>query len=107
MKNIDDSMGVKPTRPDLNPTSPQSGRIAGANPGTVEQAGRAAPASTDTVTFTSRVSEMLKLEERLGSLPEVDDARVQEIRASIAEGRYAVDTRKIVDTLLKIERDLG
>lgn len=107
MKNIDDSMSVKPTRPDLNPTSPPAGRVTGSGPGAPAKSGSAVTPGADTVTFTSKVSEMQKLEERLGSLPDVDDARIQEIRASIAEGRYQIDTRKIVDTLLKLEKDLG
>ena len=101
-------MSVKPTRPELNPPSTASTRTTG--PSSVAGASKPSAAdsvSKDTVTFTSNVDAMLKLEEKLASIPDVDNARVESIRASIAEGSYRIDTGKIVDNLLNIEKDLN
>tara|TARA_R110002073_G_scaffold82892_5_gene197788 strand:- start:4805 stop:4957 length:153 start_codon:yes stop_codon:yes gene_type:complete len=50
---------------------------------------------------------MQKLEEKLASIPDIDDSRVANIKASIAEGSYRIDTDKIVNSLLSLEKDLS
>ena len=108
MKNVDDSMSIKPTRPDMNPPSAASSRAAGAVPAAgPSKTSETAPVNKDTVTFTSNVEAMLKLEETLAKVPDVDNARVATIKASIAEGSYRIDTGKIVSGLLNIEKDLN
>jgi len=62
--------------------------------------------SSDTVTFTTTASEMLKLQESLANIPDIDNSRVDTIKASIAEGTYQINPEKIVDSLLSIEKDL-
>ena len=108
MKNVDDPMSVKPTRPELNPPSTASTRASGPSsaagspkPSTAESVSR------DTVTFTSNVDAMQKLEEKLASIPDIDDSHVANIKASIAEGSYRIDTDKIVNSLLSLEKDLS
>lgn len=108
MKNVDDPMSIKPTRPEMNPPSSASSRVAGASPAAgPSKTSETAAVSKDTVTFTSNVDAMLKLEETLASIPAVDNTRVAAIRASIAEGSYRIDTDKIVSSLLSIEKDLS
>ena len=104
MKNVDDPMSVKPTRPELNPPSTASTRASGPSsaagspkPSTAESVSR------DTVTFTSNVDAMQKL----ASIPDIDDSHVANIKASIAEGSYRIDTDKIVNSLLSLEKDLS
>ncbi len=107
MDNVDNTMNVKPPRADLNPGSAQSNRVAGATPGAGSSpVQKTAGVSGDTVTFTSTAAEMLKLEESLAKLPDIDNARVVSIKASIDQGTYRIDPEKIVDGLLKIEQDL-
>ena len=106
MNNVDNRMNVKIPVADPNLGSQQSGRAPGvassgqtptqANPGV----------GGDTVTFTSTAAEMLKLEESLSSIPDVDNARVASIKAAIDEGSYRIDPEKIVDSLLGLEKDL-
>jgi len=107
MKNVDNPMGVKPTRPETNPASQSANRVektpaagSDAKPG-ADSVGR------DTVSFSSNVEKLHRLEQQLSSVPHVDDARVETIRAAIAEGSYRIETQKLVDNLLNMERDLG
>jgi negative regulator of flagellin synthesis FlgM len=65
----------------------------------------ATPVGSDTVTFTSTAAGMLKLEESLAKIPDIDSARVSSIQASIAQGVYQIDPEKIVANLLKLEKD--
>ena len=107
MDNVDKTMNVKPPRGDLNPGSAQSNRVAGTTTGAGSTpVQKAAGVSGDTVTFTSTAAEMLKLEDILSKIPDIDSARVASIKASIDQGTYRIDPEKIVDSLLKIEKEL-
>lgn len=107
MKNVDNTMNIRPPKADVG-QSPQTttSRVAstGNNVASAPKAG--ATAGSDTVTLTSSVDQMLKLEESLARIPEVDSARVNSIKAAIADGSYQMDPQKIVDNLLKIEKEL-
>ncbi|MFT4614823.1 MAG: negative regulator of flagellin synthesis FlgM [Bacteroidia bacterium] len=109
MKSTDNTMSIKTPRADVNPGSHPSSPVSGASAaGTAATTGSKAPAvSGDTVTFTNTVAEMLKLEESLANIPDVDSARVAAIQTSIADGTYEIDAEKIVENLLKIEQDLS
>ena len=50
---------------------------------------------------------MGSLEQAVGSLPVVNEARVAEIRASLDEGRYQVHAERIADKLLRTEQELA
>lgn len=100
-------MNVKPPRTDLNPASQQSNRVSGATGTGAGPVQKSAGAGGDTVTFTTTASELLKLEESLSRLPDVDNVRVASIKAAIDEGSYRIDAGKIVDSLLKIEKEIG
>ena len=106
MDNVDNTMNVKPPRADLNQGSQSTKGVSG-TPGDSSKADKlaATPGGSDTVTFTSTAAEMLKLEESLANIPDIDSARVSSIQASIAEGTYRVDPEKIVANLLKLEKD--
>jgi len=109
MKNVDDSMStIKPTRPDMNQSSAPATKVSGASEsGLSKDPGASAVSSQDTVTLTNTAAEMLKLEERLASIPDIDDARVAAIKEQIENGNYEIDAEKIVDNLFRIEKELS
>lgn len=108
MKNVDNDMSIKPTRPDMNQSSAPASKVSGAaGAGLSKDPGASAVSSQDTVTLTNTAAEMLKLEERLASVPDIDDARVAAIKERIASGNYKIDPEKIVDSLFRIEKELG
>lgn len=107
MNPIENVMNIRVPRTDLNQGSQQTGQVSGAS--LVEnksEKSAGTSGSSDTVTFTTTASEMLKLEESLANIPDIDNSRVAAIKASIAEGKYEINPEKIVDSLLSIEKDL-
>ena len=107
MKETDNSVNIRPPRTDVTQGSQTSSTRSTSGTGGVSGSGNPAPVSGDTVTLTNSVDQMAKLEELLAQVPEVDSARVDEIKASIADGSYQVDPEKIVDKLLQIEKDFS
>lgn len=65
------------------------------------------PDSGDTVQLTSSAKLLERLEKTLGSLPEIDRARVEAVKTSIANGDYEIDADKIVDAILRAEQEFG
>ncbi len=68
---------------------------------------RAGAAGTgDRVELSAEARQLRSLSESAGASPEVDTAKVEQIRQQIAEGRYHVDPQKLADRLLQLERGL-
>jgi negative regulator of flagellin synthesis FlgM len=69
----------------------------------------AAPAATENegVSITDSARQLAALEQAIGALPDVDNARVAKVRASIADGSYQVAPERIADKLLRVENDLS
>lgn len=64
-------------------------------------------AGSESVSFTQTAADLLKLETQLREMPGIDQARVDSIRQAINDGSYQVDAEKIVDNLLKREREMA
>lgn len=77
--------------------------------GDAAQSGRQAPggAAGDTVELTSSAQLLERLEKSLAALPEIDNARVDEIRSAIERGDYEIDASAIADAMLRFDRSLG
>ena len=99
-------MSINVPRADLNQGSQRANPVSDKSRADSTQSQGNSDISGDTVTFTNTAAEMLKLEESLANLPDIDNSRVAAIKASIADGNYEVDPEKIVDSLLNIEKDL-
>ena len=59
----------------------------------------------DTVELTSSAKLLERLEKTLASLPEIDDARVEAVKAQIENGEYQIDSEKIVEALLRTDQE--
>jgi negative regulator of flagellin synthesis FlgM len=57
----------------------------------------------DKVSVTSEASRLKKIEEQLSSVPEVNSAKVSEIRKQIAEGTFKIDPQVIAAKLIAFE----
>jgi len=64
-------------------------------------------ALVDTVVLTGRSQLLERLEKTAASLPVIDRAKVDAVKADIAEGNYHVDVDNIADLLLRSEQELG
>lgn len=65
------------------------------------------PANADTVVLTERSQMLERLEKKAASLPAVDPARVEAVKADIAAGKYRIDVDNIAEILLRTDRDIG
>lgn len=66
------------------------------------------PVSTsDTVELTSSAKLLERLEKSLASLPDIDSARVAEVKNAIENGDYEIDADAIADAMIRFDRSLG
>jgi len=109
---------------EANRSSVVTTRIKGPEGGAVEGAGRsrtinraqsAAPASpatsassdgVESVHITGAAHQMLALQQQIAETPEMDAARVEQLRADISQNRYQINASRITDRLLQLEGDL-
>lgn len=61
----------------------------------------------DKVILTDTASLLQRLSERIDETPIVDQERVSEIRAAIAEGRYEIDSMKVAEKMTAFESTLA
>lgn len=73
---------------------------------TAGQPAAATPAGSS-VTLTDAAKRLAALERAVAAVPDVDMARVEELRNAIESGRYTVDAERIATRLLDIERELA
>lgn len=64
----------------------------------------AAAAGGDKVELSSLSSQLAEAEKLLANVPVVDEARVNEIKLAISEGRFKVDSEKVADGLVESVR---
>lgn len=62
---------------------------------------------TDSVSITSQAKELQSAQAKMSQLPEVDQAKVAEIKMAIAEGRYKVDPEKLAANIASFEAELS
>ena len=70
-------------------------------------ASRGKVSSNDTVELTSSAKLLQRLEKTLASVPEVNAAHVEEVKAAIHNGEYEIDADAIAEALIRFERSMG
>ncbi len=97
----------------LNNTDPRPNRT---DRGPAEAPGSAAsskggasarPQTPDQVTLTESAQRLLEASRSASDAGAVDQARVQAIRQSLADGSYVIDPERIAAGLLRMEQELG
>ena len=63
-------------------------------------------AATEGVRITDSARQLAALEQAIRALPDVDDAKIAEIRNAIESGTYEVSPERIADKLLRWEQEL-
>jgi negative regulator of flagellin synthesis FlgM len=81
---------------------------ADAAPGAAQDAPPAGDAkgSSDQVRLSPEARRLQSLQETAQTAPEVDTAKVEQVRREIAEGRYHVDPQKLASNMMALEREL-
>jgi negative regulator of flagellin synthesis FlgM len=91
---------------DSSPVQVSTGRTvkrAGNSDAAVQSSGNA---STSDTHITDSARKLAALEQSVRDLPAIDDARVQQVSARIADGSYKIDAGRVADKLLRSEQDL-
>jgi len=60
--------------------------------------------NADTVQLSDQAQEMARVQRSLAQLPEIDKAKVDEIRQQIESGSYSVDVEALADKILNDEQ---
>ena len=79
---------------------------AGNSDGADKSSGAGANAKADTH-ITDSARQLAAAEQSVRDLPAIDDARVQQVSAKIANGSYKIDAGRVADKLLRSEQDLA
>ena len=95
----------------INPLRPDSARSQGAsNEAKAEVKGQvdssqtaASSASTDNVSLSSTAKALTQIESDLKQLPEVNQAKVDAIKAKIDNGSYQIDSDNMAQKMLDLE----
>jgi negative regulator of flagellin synthesis FlgM len=91
---------------DSSPVQVSTGRTvkrAGTSDSEVKSSSVDAKADTQ---ITDSARKLAALEQTVQDLPAIDEARVQQVSAKLANGSYKVDAGRIADKLLRSEHDL-
>lgn len=78
--------------------------------GSVEKSAGTPPKAEDRVEISNAAHAKAVRDEAIGlaaDAPEIDRAKVDEIRQAIEEGRFKIDAQKIADKLLEENSELG
>lgn len=66
-----------------------------------------AAAQSDSLRLTGEAAGLQVLERQLGTEPAIDTARVESVRAAIADGSYRIDPQQIASRMIDLEKQLG
>ena len=84
-----------------------------AGKGSASQSTPAAPAQNavaqkaDSVSITPQAQQLQNVQTKMADMPDIDQKKVDEIRAAIAEGRYKIDPDKLATNIANFENDLS
>lgn len=67
----------------------------------------AAAAPADSITLTEAGNQLTAASREMAAAAPFDSAKVERIKALIAEGRYAIDPQRIADRFIELESSLG
>ncbi|MFK8029893.1 MAG: flagellar biosynthesis anti-sigma factor FlgM [Gammaproteobacteria bacterium] len=107
MANNIDSMTNQYMQISGRTTQTQGPERTGDNPNKeVGGAKSTASQSVDTIQLTGEARLMQAVEQKLGSIPEVDSKRVEDVRSRIETGNYTVSAERTADKMLSMEQSM-
>ncbi|MGE0115398.1 MAG: flagellar biosynthesis anti-sigma factor FlgM [Steroidobacteraceae bacterium] len=92
---------------DSSPVPVSTGRTVkrAGDSGSSTQTGTASSTADTHITDSAR--KLAALEQAVQDLPAIDETRVQQVSARLADGSYQIDSGRIADKLLRSEQDLA
>ncbi|MCL1145289.1 flagellar biosynthesis anti-sigma factor FlgM [Shewanella marinintestina] len=64
------------------------------------------PQKSDSVSITPQAQQIQNVQTKMADMPEIDQKKVDAIKAAIAEGRYKIDPEKLASNIASLENDL-
>ncbi|WP_111496345.1 MULTISPECIES: flagellar biosynthesis anti-sigma factor FlgM [Marinobacter] len=98
--------GVGPGHVNTKTNQNVSEQSAPKSPSTPTEQARTQSSQPDSVSLSSQARDLKKLEEQMNSYPEVDDERVEQIKAALADGSYKVDAEKLAQKMLDMDQSI-
>ena len=94
--------------PDLDSKSTANAKLNDVNDGnnTVSRDDASARQNTDQVSITPSAAKLQAVEQKLATLPVVDQARVDKLKSAVESGQYQIDSKKIAEKFLQFEAEL-
>lgn len=93
-------------RPPVDVSQSRNRAVGEASEGSRGKATDRTGAGADAVSVSSTASHLQRVEASLAVTPEVDAARVEEIRQQIASGTYRINAENLADRLIRFELGL-
>ena len=90
----------------LDITQSKARAVDAAKSNKASESSQRAESTRDDVRLTDTATRLKQIEAKLGDIPEVDQARVDEIRQRLESDAYEVDHNKLAQKLLQLEQDL-
>ena len=60
----------------------------------------------DSVNLSNQARNLKQLEQKLGDYPEMDDDRIEQIRAALENGTYKIDAEKLAQKMLEMDESI-
>jgi len=94
--------------PDIENKPTPNARINDVNVGnnTVLRDDASARQYTDQVSITPSAAKLQAVEQKLASLPVVDEVRVDKLKSAVESGQYQIDTQRVAEKFLQFESNL-
>lgn len=90
-------------RPGPNDQRPDSGSKPAAG---ADQARESAPKASEGVNLSARAKAVKQAEQQLREQPEINDARVAQIRQALEDGTYKVDAKQLAQKMLEMDNSI-
>lgn len=88
-------------------TADKSGSTQSAQQQAPEQAkSQTQGARGENVNLSNQAKNLKQLEQKLGDYPEMDDNRIEQIRAALADGSYKIDAEKLAQKMLEMDESI-
>lgn len=93
------------SRPAASPVNNDSSKTPSKNSTSTGNTG-ANNNAQDTVSLSKGSQQVIELQQRLNSTPEIDSVKVEAIKQEIAKGNYPLDPEKIAENMISLEQSL-
>lgn len=94
---------VNPQRPGTAERSDATSRPAST---AADQPRTTASSGGDSVNLSDRAKALKQAEQQLANQPEVDDAKVAQIRQALEDGTYKVDAKQLAQKMLDMDKSI-